>query len=121
MLKCPGLLAAYSDPSIHNEEQKAAIKIGDDLIEELREADEYLISTPMYNFAVPAKLKAYIGQIVRVGKTFNVNPDGGHAGLLIGKKATVIIASGGEYQASTPTEGQTPRSLTFAPFSASWE
>ncbi len=104
-VELPWIMAAYSDPSTHNEEQKAALKIGDDLISELEAADEWLIATPMYNFAVPGKLKTYIDHIVRIGKTFNANADGSYTGLVTGKKATVIISSAGEYLPGTPTEG----------------
>jgi FMN-dependent NADH-azoreductase len=104
-VELPWISAAYSDPTTHNEEQKAAIKIGDDLIAELKEADEYVIATPMYNFAVPARLKAFIDHVVRGGKTFKVNPDGSYAGLLTGKKVTVIIASGGTYAPGSAAEG----------------
>ncbi len=98
----PWIMAAYSDPSTHNEEQQAALAIGNALIKELEEADEWLITTPMYNFAVPAKLKAYIDHIVRSGRTFNANADGSFTGLITGKKATVIVASAGEYAADSP-------------------
>jgi hypothetical protein len=40
---------------------------------------------------------------VRAGQTFNVNADGSYTGLLTGKKATVNIASSGEYRPGTPT------------------
>lgn len=104
-VELPWIMAAYSDPSTHNDEQKTAIQIGNDLIAELKTADEYIISTPMYNFAVPARLKGYIDHVVRAGLTFNANPDGSYTGLLTGKKATVIISSSGEYAVGTPTEG----------------
>lgn len=104
-VELPWITAAYSDPTTHNETQKAALKVGDELIAELQSADEYLIATPMYNFAVPAKLKAYIDHVVRSGKTFKVNPDGSYSGLLAGKKATVIIASAGEYTPGSPAAG----------------
>lgn len=103
-VELPWITAAFSDPSSHNSEQKAALKIGDDLIAELKEADEWLISTPMYNFSIPAKLKAYIDHVVRAGQTFNANADGTYTGLVTGKKATVIIASAGEYLPGTPAE-----------------
>ena len=101
----PWIMGAYSDPAGHTEEQKAALKIGDDFIADLVKAEEYVITTPMYNFAVPAKLKAWIDHIVRSGKTFQVNSDGSYTGLLSGKKATVIIGSMGTYLPGTPTEG----------------
>lgn len=103
-VELPWILAAFSDPSGHDEEQKAALAIGDQFIAELKSADEWLITTPMYNFALPARLKAYIDHVVRSGQTFNRNPDGSFTGLLTGKKVTVIVASAGEYHAGAPAE-----------------
>ncbi len=98
----PWISGAYSDPAGHTPEQKHALQIGDEMIAELKSADQYLLTTPMYNFAVPAILKAWIDHVVRAGKTFNANPDGSYTGLLTGKKATVIIASAGSYKPATP-------------------
>ena len=100
----PWIMGAYSDPAGHTPEQKHALAIGNELIAELQAADEYLIDTPMYNFAVPAILKAWIDHIVRAGSTFNANQDGSYTGLLTGKKATVLIASAGGYAPGTPAE-----------------
>ncbi len=58
----------------------------------------------MYNFAIPAKLKAWVDHVVRSGKTFRVNQDGSYTGLLTGKKATIIQASMGIYLPGTPAE-----------------
>ena len=80
------------------------LTFSDDLVAELQQADHYLIATPMYNFGIPAKLKAYVDHIVRAGVTFKRNADGSYTGLLNGKKATVIIASSGEYSPGAPTE-----------------
>jgi FMN-dependent NADH-azoreductase len=68
------------------------------------EADEYVIGVPMWNFGVPAMLKAYIDQIARVGVTF-AYVDGVPQGKVTGKKATFLIASGGKYDAGTATAG----------------
>jgi FMN-dependent NADH-azoreductase len=100
----PWITAAYSDPATHNEEQKEALAVGDELIAELKSADEWLITTPMYNFAVPACLKAYLDHIVRAGQTFKTNPDFSFTGLLTGKKVTVIVTSAGEYAPGSPIE-----------------
>jgi FMN-dependent NADH-azoreductase len=54
----------------------------------------------MYNFTIPAVLKAYIDHIVRVGVTVVDN-----VGQLTGKKATVILASGGDFSPGSPIEG----------------
>ena len=100
----PWIMGAYSDPASHTPEQKQALSIGNEMIAELEAADHFLIAAPMYNFAVPAILKAWVDHVVRAGKTFRVNPDGSYTGLLTGKKATVIIASAGGYEPGTPGE-----------------
>ncbi len=58
----------------------------------------------MYNFAVPAKLKAYIDHLVRAGQTFRANSDGSYTGLVEGKRATVIVAGAGEYSPGSPSQ-----------------
>jgi len=97
----PWIAGAYSTPDQHTPEQQAAIKVSDDLVAELLAANEIVLSTPMYNFAIPAVLKAYIDHVVRLGKTFSSS----YEGLAKGKKATLIVASGGVYTAGSPTEG----------------
>ncbi len=92
---------AYSSPDQHTPEHKKALALSDELIEELKAADQIVLGTPMYNFAIPANLKAWVDHIVRFGKTFNVSPNG-YEGLVKDKKATAIIASGGKYAAGTP-------------------
>jgi FMN-dependent NADH-azoreductase len=89
----PWIVGAYSSPDQHTPEQKAALKVSDDLIAELLSADEIVLGTPMYNFAIPAILKAWIDHIVRINKTFTAS----YEGLAKGKKVTLIIASGGVY------------------------
>jgi len=99
----PWIAGAYTPPPQHTAEHKQALKVSDDLIAEIQAADEILIATPMYNFAVPAVLKAWIDHIVRAGHTFAVGPDG-YKGLITGKKVTILIASSGVYPAGTPYE-----------------
>ena len=77
-----------------------AIKVSNDFIAELLAADEIVIGTPMYNFSVPALLKSWIDHVVRFGVTFSAS----YEGLVKGKKATVIIASGGDFPPGTPYE-----------------
>ncbi len=96
----PWIGGAFTPAEQHSPESAAAIKISDDLVAELKAADHIVIGTPMYNFSIPAVLKAYIDHIVRVGVT--VTPD--NVGLLTGKKATVILASGGDFSPGSPIE-----------------
>jgi FMN-dependent NADH-azoreductase len=87
----PWIAAAYSAPGDRTPEQRAAIRISDDLVDEFLAADVIVLGTPMYNFGVPAVLKAYVDQIVRVGRTFSAD----YQGLAHGKKLYVITVRGG--------------------------
>ena len=100
----PWIGAAYTPEEARTPEHKAALQLGDTFISEIKAADHILITTPMYNFAVPAVLKAWIDHIVRVGVTFKTTPEGAYVGLIPGKKVTVIIASAGDYSAP-PMDG----------------
>jgi FMN-dependent NADH-azoreductase len=79
----------------------AILALSETLIAELEEADEVVIGVAMHNFSVPASLKLWIDQIARNGRTFSYTA-GGPQGLLRGKKATLLSASGGVYEAGTP-------------------
>jgi FMN-dependent NADH-azoreductase len=93
--------AAYTPKDKRTAEQNAALALSDTLVSELLSADEYVFGVPMYNFAVPGAFKLWIDQIARAGVTF-AYVDGAPKGLLTGKKATFLIASGGEYGPGSP-------------------
>lgn len=86
--------ANFTDPSERNAEQQAKLSFSDTLVDELKSADTIVIGTPIYNFSVPAALKAWIDQIARARETFKYT-ENGPVGLLEGKKAYVLVASGG--------------------------
>ncbi|MBB5341637.1 FMN-dependent NADH-azoreductase [Tunturiibacter gelidoferens] len=92
--------AAYTPKDARTAEQKQALEVSDTLLGELRAADEYVFGVPMHNFGIPSLLKLWIDQIARVGETFSYS-EAGPKGLLQGKKATFLIASGGAYDAGT--------------------
>lgn len=95
--------AVHSDPLSLTTEQREVLAASDTLIDELRQADVIVIGAPMYNFAIPAPLKAWIDQVVRVGKTVLFGPSG-PKGLLKDKKAYVITSRGGAFRPGTATE-----------------
>lgn len=95
------IAAAFSDPASHTPELKEAIRVSDELIDELLAADRYVLGVPMYNLTIPASFKAYIDQVVRAGRTFAVT-ETGYQGLVEGKKALVITAEGGQYRPGMP-------------------
>ena len=92
--------AIYTPEDGRTPEQKKLLSLSDSLLAELEQADEYVIGVPMHNFGVPSALKLWIDQICRVGRTF-VYADGKPKGLLEGKKATFLIATGGIYDPQT--------------------
>lgn len=77
------------------QEQEKALEVSDGLINELQSSDIIVIGAPMYNFTIPASLKAYFDLIARPGKTFNYTSSGQMVGLLQKKTAIVVITSGG--------------------------
>jgi len=74
--------------------QAESLALSDALLSELRLADTLVISMPIYNFNMPAALKNWVDLICRVGETFHYT-ENGPRGLLEGKKAYVVMASGG--------------------------
>jgi FMN-dependent NADH-azoreductase len=92
--------AAYTPEEARTAQQKEHLALSDTLLAELEQADEYVFGVPMHNFGVPSVLKLWIDQIARVGRTFSY-ADGTPKGLLTGKKATFIIATGGIYDPQT--------------------
>ena len=80
-------------------EQRETLALSDALLAELRQADVVLIGLPIYNFGVPASLKAWIDLVARVGETFRYS-EAGPVGLLDGKRAIVTVASGGTERGS---------------------
>jgi FMN-dependent NADH-azoreductase len=108
--------AARVDPSALSPSQRNYLVTSDALIEEVLAADIIVIGAPMYNFAIPSLLKAWIDQIVRVGKTFSYGSNGPQ-GLLGNRKVVVITARGGAYEKGTPYESfdfQEPICATFS-------
>lgn len=97
----PWIGGAFTPPEQHSPESVAAIAISNELVAELQATDHIVIGTPMYNFSIPAALKAWVDHVVRVGVT--VSPQ--NVGLLTGKKATIILATGGDFSPGSPVEG----------------
>ncbi|MDC5805816.1 FMN-dependent NADH-azoreductase [Vibrio europaeus] len=82
-----------------SDEQQAALTLSDQLIEELKAADQLLIAAPMYNFMVPTQLKNWFDIIARAGVTFTYT-EKGPVGLIENKKAIVVTTRGGLHKDS---------------------
>ncbi|MGW8377733.1 NAD(P)H-dependent oxidoreductase [Streptomyces sp. ODS28] len=90
--------AGFAPAEQHTPEQAEAFKLRDELARELEEADAVLIGAPMYNFSIPSTLKAWLDQVILMGRTM-----GGQTSVA-GTPATVITSRGGGYAAGTPRE-----------------
>ena len=92
------IAAAFSNPADHTPAQRAAIAVSNEFVDELLAANEVVIGAPMYNFSVPASLKAWIDQVVRIGRTVRIDAPSGvpvYTGLVQGRKTTIITTRGG--------------------------
>ncbi len=90
---------AIRDPTAIN---APAFTASQTLIAELEAADALVIGTPMHNFTVPAPLKTWIDQIVRIHRSFRSTPSG-KLGLLRDRPSFAVIASGGYFTGPSPT------------------
>lgn len=88
----------------HPEAKHAVLAAADSVIDEFLSADHYVFGVPMYNFSVPAAFKAYMDQIVRVGRTMGRGPKG-LEGLVKGKKLLIISTRSGDYSPGAPRDG----------------
>ena len=77
-----------------SEHHRKTLSYSDELVAELQDADVLVIGAPIYNFSVPAVLKAWIDMVARARLTFRYT-ETGPKGLLTGKKAYVVVPSGG--------------------------
>lgn len=88
------IAANFTDSAARTTTQSERLVLSDQLIDELKWADHIVLTTPMYNFGVPATLKAWIDLVCRAGITFRYGANGPE-GLLTGKTMEIIITTGG--------------------------
>jgi FMN-dependent NADH-azoreductase len=88
------IAANFTPAEQRTREQQQRLAQSDALVQELVDADIIVVGTPVYNFSIPASLKAWVDLVARAGLTFRYT-ENGPVGLLEGKKAYVIIATGG--------------------------
>lgn len=92
---------AFSNPQQHTPAHRDALEFSDGIIAEVQAADVIVIGDPMHNFSTSGRLKAWLDQLVRAGKTFAYG-EAGPKGLLSGKKVFVLTSRGGAYTPGTP-------------------
>ena len=86
--------ANFTPAEQRSEEQMQRLAFSDELIDEIKQADHIVVTTPMYNFGIPTTLKSWIDLISRAGVTFQYSADG-PVGLIRGKRVDIVITTGG--------------------------
>jgi len=86
--------ASYTPEEQRTDSQRAELALSDALVAEVKSADLLVIGVPVYNFQVPAALKAWIDLVARAQETFRYT-DNGPEGLVKDTKAILALASGG--------------------------
>jgi len=93
------IASAFTEPGRRTEEQRRVLEASDRLIDELEQADVIVLGTPMYNYGMPAALKAWFDQVIRVGRTFSFDLSRGDWPLepILTGKTLVLLSSRGEF------------------------
>ena len=95
------LLGGWMKPAEQRSDiEQVSLERSNQLTDELLAADVLVMAAPMYNFAIPSTLKAWLDHVLRAGVTFKYT-ETGPQGLLSGKRAYVLTARGGIYAGST--------------------
>ena len=95
------LLGGWMKPADQRSDiEQVSLERSNQLTDELLAADVLVMAAPMYNFAIPSTLKAWLDHVLRAGVTFKYT-ETGPQGLLTGKRAYVLTARGGIYAGST--------------------
>ncbi|KIO77512.1 NAD(P)H dehydrogenase [Pedobacter lusitanus] len=91
------IAGAFKPADLRTSEEIDALKLSDQLIAELKNADVIVLGTPMYNWSIPSALKAYLDQVIRVNETITINgknPENPYTGLLKNKSLYLLLSRG---------------------------
>jgi len=92
----------------HTNEELAAWRAVEEVIDEFTSADKYVMAVPMWNFNIPYRLKHYFDLIVQPTYTFSYAQEEGYQGqvqgLVTAKPVFIAYARGGEYASGSPSE-----------------
>lgn len=93
------IAAVFTPDERKTAEQKSLLKLSDTLIDEVDQADIIVISSPMYNYGMPAALKSWFDQVIRINKTFSFDLARGDFPLepIMSGKKLVFLSSSGEF------------------------
>ncbi|MFD1331773.1 FMN-dependent NADH-azoreductase [Methylopila musalis] len=117
------IAAAFTPEAGRDAAARAALRYSDAAIDELAAADLIVIAAPMYNYGAPAALKAWIDQVVRIGRTFTFDLARGDRPIepLFAGKRLVTLSARGEFgfapgEASAGRNHLDPHLATVAPY-----
>lgn len=102
----PWVAAAFTPPELRTPDQHAALSLSETLIAEIEAASAIIIGVPLYNFGMPASLKAWFDQVVRIDRTFSIveDPESPYRPLLRSKPVIVLTSAGSAaFQPGGPT------------------
>ena len=93
------IVAAFTPLNQRTHAMGAALAVSDQLIDELQASDVIVIGTPMYNYGLPAALKSWVDQVIRIDRTFSFDLARGDFPLepLLSGKKLVLFTSSGEF------------------------
>jgi FMN-dependent NADH-azoreductase len=93
------IAAAFTPEAERTSEQRAVLAVSNELIAEVHAADLIIIASPMYNYGMPAALKAWFDQVIRIGQTFSFDLARGDFPLepIQSGKTMVVLATHGEF------------------------
>lgn len=93
------IASAFTKPEERTPEQAHILAMSDVLIDELTRADVIALGTPMYNYGMPSALKAWVDQVIRIGKTFTFDLGRGDFPLepILSGKTLVLLSASGEF------------------------
>ncbi len=88
----------------HSDEELAAWRAVEHIIDEFKAADKYVLAIPMWNFNIPYRLKQYLDILIQPTYTFSFSPEQGYSGLVTGKPVFISFSRGGEYSLGSESE-----------------
>jgi len=91
--------AAFTAPDERIDAMHKALSISDMLIDEVEQADVLLFAAPLYNYGLPASLKAWVDQVVRIKRVFSFDLARGDFPIesSLSGKSVVVLSSRGEF------------------------
>lgn len=114
LLDPTALQALFTPAAQRSAAQQERVALDDQAIAEVQQADRIVLGVPMYNFGIPAQLKAWLDAITRAGVTFRYTSEGPE-GLLVGKRVYLALTFGGQHR-STSQDLVTPYLQTMLNF-----